>query len=437
MRRDLPEGAEFQTLSKHSVSFVDLLKRFRRDRSGAIAIIFAMTLTLLVAIVGGAVDYASWSAAKRQTVQAMDAAVLAGGRALQLGKTEAEAILAATEYYNQNRSDRLDVDAVTFAVENNGTEVVAVSNSTVKTPLLNLAGIPTLAVTGTARSVLASGSNSGTDVEISLMLDTTGSMEGSKMDDLKLAAKDLINIVVWDDQSQYTSRVALAPFSQYVNVSQSHFEDITNQSPSGSGDQRTCVSERSGSNRYTDEKPSSGNGYFNYYGGSGTCKPTSTIRPLTNDKVALETAINAMPTSGYTAGHLGTAWSWYLLSPNWNSIWPSSSEPKSYDLLTQMNEKGQPKLRKIAILMTDGEYNREYSGDSATTQARELCTAMKAKGLTVYTVGFAIASGGEADTTMAQCATSSSHYYSAEDGTQLRAAFRDIALKISTLRISE
>ena len=105
--------------------------------------------------------------------------------------------------------------------------------------------------------------------------------------------------------------------------------------------------------------------------------------------------------------------------------------------MTEMNEKGQPKLRKIAILMTDGEYNRQYSGDSATTQARELCTQMKATGLTVYAVGFAIAEGGEADTTMAQCATSTEHYYSAEDGSQLWAAFRDIALKISTLRISE
>lgn len=437
MRHDLPVGERSKTLPLRLVSAADFFDRFHKDRSGAIAIIFALTITLLVAIVGGAVDYASWSAAKRQTMQAMDAAVLAAGRALQLGKTEAEAIQAATEYYNQNKSNRLDVDAVTFAVENNGTEVVATSNSFVKTPLMGLAGVPELAVNGTSRSVLASGANSGTDVEISLMLDTTGSMEGSKMSDLKLAAKDLINIVVWDDQSQYTSRVALAPFSEYVNVSRSFFLDVTNHSASGSGDNRTCVKERSGANRYNDKKPSNGNGYFERYTGGGTCKPTSTVVPLTSDKIALETAIDGMPTSGYTAGHLGTAWSWYLLSPKWKSVWPSNSEPKSYNLLTQMNEKGQPKLRKIAILMTDGEYNRQYTGDSATTQARELCTEMKAKGLTLYTVGFAIAEGGEADTTMAQCATSSEHYYSADDGLELRAAFRDIALKISTLRISE
>ena len=87
--------------------------------------------------------------------------------------------------------------------------------------------------------------------------------------------------------------------------------------------------------------------------------------------------------------------------------------------------------------MTDGEYNKEYSGGSSTTQARALCTNMKAAGIEVYAVGFEIVTGGEADTTMSGCATSPDHYYNATSGDALRSAFRDIALKISTLRISE
>ena len=87
--------------------------------------------------------------------------------------------------------------------------------------------------------------------------------------------------------------------------------------------------------------------------------------------------------------------------------------------------------------MTDGEYNTKYSGSSSATQARALCTAMKAKGVTVYTVGFAISAGGEADMTMAQCATDDEHYYSADDPDALRSAFRDIALKIATLRLTQ
>jgi hypothetical protein len=269
------------------------------------------------------------------------------------------------------------------------------------------------------------------------MLDTTGSMAGQKMVDLKAAATDLVNIVIWQDQSRYTSRVALAPFSRYVNVSSSFFQGITNQSPSGSGDQTTCVKERDGSNRYTDAKPDSGNGYFQYFSGWGTCAPTSVIVPLTSNKSDLAAAIDNMPASGTTAGHLGTAWSWYLLSPNWNSVWPTESKPFPYSHLFEHNSNNQPKLRKIAVLMTDGEYNTQHSGSASATQAREICTNMKEAGLVVYTVGFAIQVGGESDTTMAQCATSPAHYYNAADGDELRAAFRDIALQISTLRISE
>lgn len=106
-------------------------------------------------------------------------------------------------------------------------------------------------------------------------------------------------------------------------------------------------------------------------------------------------------------------------------------------MLSQMNPDGNPLLRKITVLMTDGEYNREYNGDSSTDQARAICANMKSAGIEVYAVGFEIEPSGEADTTMSQCATSPDHYYNASSGDALRSAFRDIALKISTLRIAE
>ena len=419
--------------SRIAGSMPELLHNFRKDRRGAIAIIFALMIATLVTLVGGAVDYARWTSARAQTVSAMDAAVLAGGRVLQLGKPDSEVIAAAQAYYNQNKSQSLSVDLVTFTVENNRTEVRAVSNSRIQTPLLNVAGIPELKIEGTSRSTVSAGANSGSHIEISLMLDITGSMGysssagGIKMDHLKAAAKDLIDIVVWQDQSEYTSRVAIAPFSAYVNVGSAYAADVTNDS------NRKCIKERTNSNRYTDESPSSANGYFS--GSTGSCG--SEVVPLNSDKATLKTAIDALPTSGSTAGHLGTAWAWYLLSPKWASIWPTSSEPKPYTLMTTLNGDGQPLLRKIAVLMTDGEYNKKYNGDSSTTQARAICTNLKATGIEVYAVGFEISEGGEADTTMSQCATSPDHYYNASSGDALRSAFRDIALKISTLRISE
>jgi hypothetical protein len=56
---------------------------------------------------------------------------------------------------------------VSFTVEQGGTEVVAVSNSAVQTPILSVTGVSELKVIATAWSVVAAGANSGTNIETS------------------------------------------------------------------------------------------------------------------------------------------------------------------------------------------------------------------------------------------------------------------------------
>ena len=163
-----------------------------------------------------------------------------------------------------------------------------------------------------------------------------------------------------------------------------------------------CVVERAGNEKYTDAAPASGQYVMAHYttsssGGKGVCTVPSTaaIAPLTSDKSSLLTIISNLKAAGGTAGHLGTAWAWYLLSPNWASLWPSST-PAPYGTT----------VKKIAILMTDGEYNTQYDSNGisvnqnsyptcssaangcSTTQARSLCAAMKQQGISVYTIGF-------------------------------------------------
>ncbi|NJO35218.1 MAG: VWA domain-containing protein [Rhodospirillales bacterium] len=146
-------------------------------------------------------------------------------------------------------------------------------------------------------------------------------------------------------------------------------------------------------------------------------------------------------------GISGTAWAWYMLSPNWAYLWPSANQPKAY---------GADKLVKYAILMTDGEYNTMYcngaqaknsngadincnaTNGQSYQQARTLCTNMKEKGITVYTVGFQL--GGSTTTsyqTLQQCASSPDKFFNAEDGTELRLSFRAIALEVAKLSLSQ
>ncbi len=57
----------------------------------------------------------------------MDVAVLAGGRALLVGKSSEEAIDIAETYYAKNKSSILSLDNVSFSIQNQN-EVVAVSD---------------------------------------------------------------------------------------------------------------------------------------------------------------------------------------------------------------------------------------------------------------------------------------------------------------------
>lgn len=132
---------------------------------------------------------------------------------------------------------------------------------------------------------------------------------------------------------------------------------------------------------------------------------------------------------------------WYTLSPKWKNVWPESSEPAPYGHLNATGPGGGPKLRKVAILMTDGAYNsfRSWKGQDQgqmSSWAKQLCTNMKAEGIEVFTVGFELdsLSGTErtiAEDTLQSCGSSIEHFYSTLDINQLKQAFKEIASKIS------
>ncbi|MCH9807646.1 MAG: VWA domain-containing protein [Alphaproteobacteria bacterium] len=460
---------------------------FAAARKGSVTILFGLMGIVLFLVIGVSIDMARWLHARTETIGAVDAAVLAGARNLQVnGLDSAAAIAIANSYYNANIQGRvpLSMDTIQFKVVDEGTAVTAEGTANLETSFMKLAGInqlPLLKLSGSefSKAVLQVNGNAESSIEVSLMLDVTGSMcdsgtynctSGEKLNAMKEAAKDLINVVVWDNQGSHTSRVALVPFSTAINIgtlSQSiiHSGPNAKKMKNANGSNvwwnraAICVAERSGSKAYTDAAPVGGDRLAPVYTANGACQPDNPIVPLTANKALLNSTIDGFEARGTTAGHLGTAWTYYTLSPNWGDVMPSASKPDSYAGLTQLNSKGRPMLQKIAVLMTDGEYNTQYcttglkdkesSGNNAhkgnctsanaksAQQARSICASMKAQGITVYSVGFQLASGGEAEQTLNACASSEDHVYSAQNGNELRQSFRDIALKISALHLSK
>ncbi|MET0546643.1 MAG: pilus assembly protein TadG, partial [Caulobacterales bacterium] len=210
-----------------------------------------------------------------------------------------------------------------------------------------------------------------------------------------------------------------------------------------------CVAERT-NDAYTDVSPSTSPLSFVYSPAGSPC-PTNPIVPLTDSKSTLKTAITNLNAAGTTAGHIGIAWGWYMVSPNFGYLFPGSSQPNSY---------GDKKTMKVAVLMTDGEFNTQYcngvvskdSSGAATSerincnapngssfaQAATLCANMKKAGVIVYSVGFGLTTGGQAETTLKNCASSTSapYFNNAKSGSDLKAVFKQIAKSISQLKIA-
>jgi hypothetical protein len=180
-------------------------------------------------------------------------------------------------------------------------------------------------------------------------------------------------------------------------------------------------------------------------GGCEDVSENNVIMPLTSNKSDLTARIDGLDAYGSTSGALGTAFSWYMLSDNWSSIWTGQSTPRPYAELTETFASGAPKLRKVAILMTDGVYNtvrgwKGWNQTDAANHATQLCTAMKAKGIEIFTVGFELDSLPASERTIAEntlraCGTSVDHFYNSLNIEQLRVAFRDIAVQLSSVRL--
>ena len=206
--------------------------RFSSSESGSVAILFSLTAVVVLAMVGGAIDYGRAVHARYQIQEAVDSAVLAGARVWQ---TEADIEVAeqkANIHYNNNKPKMFSSEVASFTPDLPNNRISMTATALVPTPFLSPIGIRHYNVGAAATARLDVGENAGHSVEIALMLDVTGSMcedppTCSKLKALKNAVagdpaipgdKGLIDIVIWDDQNEYTSKLAIMPFSEAVNL---------------------------------------------------------------------------------------------------------------------------------------------------------------------------------------------------------------------------
>lgn len=175
---------------------------------------FSLAAIPLIAATGAAIDY-SHAYEQRMVVQdALDAAALAANRLIGL-RTEDEIYAEAQAFFEANISGSV-LHPVSFTMQIDGGSVRLDTTLETPTAFLGIVGIPDISFD--IFSVTTAGAAT---YEVALVLDNSGSMQGSKISTLRSAATDLVNSLFALSVSNPKPdpvRVGLVPFAASVNV---------------------------------------------------------------------------------------------------------------------------------------------------------------------------------------------------------------------------
>lgn len=198
-------------------SFATLFRRFVADRSGAVAMVFALSAVGMLGVGGLALDYARGARAKAALFAAADSAALAGARFVgtaaereDAARRTFEANLKASDYGLTNVSMR--PENVQREGRNYGYRVGATGE--LPTSISKVLGFQEVGVSVLAEAIGVL----TTPTEVVMALDTTYSMTGWKISTLKDAATRLVDDLRPLAHGPDKLRFGIVPFAQYVNI---------------------------------------------------------------------------------------------------------------------------------------------------------------------------------------------------------------------------
>ncbi|MEZ5967651.1 MAG: TadE/TadG family type IV pilus assembly protein [Hyphomonas sp.] len=188
-----------------------LIRAFLGDRRANTAMMFAIVLLPLLIVAGAAIDFARQSAMKSKAQAALDAAILQA--ALQPENTSNKDLTtgARTYFDTEMAKDVIIVDQ--FAVTRSGDVFTATMKGQTDSTLLGLIGIPSLGFSASSEVRM-----SERKFEVALALDTTGSMEGDKLNRLKTASAQLVDRLATATTASDGVKFAVVPFASTVRV---------------------------------------------------------------------------------------------------------------------------------------------------------------------------------------------------------------------------
>jgi Flp pilus assembly protein TadG len=191
-----------------------VLRRFRRDSRASAAVNFALCMIPLMAMAGTAVDLARGLMVRQRLLHAIDSAGLAVGKSLNLPQADMQKL--ANDFFKANYPANALGSPGPLTINTTGDSVTLQVSASVNTTLLQIIGIKKLDITVSNEVTRAT-----RGLELALVLDTTGSMADdspAKIDSLKTAANQLLDILFGASQYPTLLKVGIVPFSTQVKV---------------------------------------------------------------------------------------------------------------------------------------------------------------------------------------------------------------------------
>lgn len=452
-----------------------MLKKYLLNTSGNFSIMFSVAVTMLLLGVGAAIDI-SGAISQKSTLQGIsDAAVLAAVSSDETDPKILEAIIR--ESIDANNRDGFSVD---WDLTIDGNTVSINLNSNYNTQLMGAFGKDELPISVLSEAIVPE----DVPINVAMVLDRTGSMEGENMSALKAASTVLL-----DQFANYSAetQVAVVPFSNYVNVglarrnetwidvppdqtvftpagqcylrqykSCSRRQDIT-QTRIIDGVSRTRV--RNQCTEQIDDGPpreycppartetvewngciGSRDGVYNQTAAyNNKAIPGilgedcgEEVLPLTRDLNTVKSRINSLTASKETYIPVGLVNGWRMLNPE-----------QPFDEFSNAD----PDRRRTLILMTDGAntlsledpyIDGKHSGsdqDETNTLTATLCENIKQDNIDIWSVAYNF-DGADTKATLRACASNPSQYFDASNRAELIAAFENIGNKLFSVRLT-
>ncbi len=447
------------------LNFKQITSNFRVETRGNVAAMFAVSTFALIGSLALAVDLSNAFFAKQRLQDTTDAIALMAAKDKTLDTNEkmtevAQALYDAT-YPNQT-GQRIIIENIV----RNGDAVTVVAQNNIKTYFTGIFNRSDMDV-----GVASTATYSDKAMDIALVLDTTYSMsENNKIGSLKSAATGLLD--TFEDLNNDNLRVAVVPFSEYVNVGTARRNETWLDVPA---DKQVCKSKRDvltstncqriQSTCYNDgvaydcsynqcdktySEPyqqcwseswsgcvgSRMNGFDERVGYEGRKIPGLTnvncsteLQILNSNMQTAKATVSGLQAYSETYIPAGVLWGWRTLD---------ETVPLSSAGATVKADR-----EKVMIVMTDGENQRSKSDEyhdgtninAANTKTDKLCDEAKLDGITIYTIAYDV-NDATTKSMLNRCATDGSKFFDATNASELNKAFEAIGNALNQLRIS-